>query len=70
MLELLLSNEDYDFGSAAWFLTTQCSKSVRSSLQAGTEAGWEQYITGCVGTTVTSDRKQFWQRAMKALGVN
>lgn len=70
ILNLLLSDEKYDFGSAAWFLTTQCSESVREALQTGSEQGWEGYISGCVGTTVTDDRKAYWSRAVEALGVS
>ncbi|KAJ5669241.1 hypothetical protein N7462_010311, partial [Penicillium macrosclerotiorum] len=68
LLDLLRDNETYDFGSGAWFLTTQCSDDVRSALQSGSETGWEQYISGCVMTTVTDERKAYWQRATKALG--
>lgn len=69
LLDLLRADETYDFGSGAWFLTTQCSKSVREKLQAGTEEGWSMYISDCVGTSVTDERKEYWERAVKALGV-
>lgn len=69
LLDLLRENETYDFGSGAWFLTTQCSADVRSTLQDGSEAGWKRYITDCVETTVTDERKKYWERAVKALGV-
>jgi hypothetical protein len=69
VLELLLKDESYDFGSAAWFLTTQCEPNVRAALKSGTEEGWQTYITSCVGTTVTEDRKVIWERAVKALQV-
>ncbi|KAJ5921497.1 hypothetical protein N7466_009823 [Penicillium verhagenii] len=69
LLDLLRDNETYDFGSGAWFLTTQCSKDVRTALQAGDENGWQRYISECVGTSVTDDRKAYWQRAVKTLGV-
>jgi hypothetical protein len=68
-LDLLLSDEVYDFGSAAWFLTSQCSSDVRTQLQSGSEGGWESYISSCVGTTVTDARKAYWTRAVQALGV-
>jgi hypothetical protein len=68
-LKLLLSNPAYDFGSAAWFLTTQCSPSVRTALQTGSESGWETYISQCVSTTATSDRKAYWARAAQVLDV-
>ncbi|CEO58337.1 hypothetical protein PMG11_03067 [Penicillium brasilianum] len=69
LLDLLRGNEVYDFGSGAWFLTTQCSADVRSALQKGDEAGWQKYISDCVGTSVTDDRKAYWTRAVDALGV-
>ncbi|KAJ5491700.1 hypothetical protein N7539_003267 [Penicillium diatomitis] len=69
LLDLLRGNETYDFGSGAWFLTTQCTSDVRSALQKGDEAGWKRYISECVGTTVTDDRKAYWSRAVDALGV-
>ncbi|KAJ5873488.1 uncharacterized protein N7473_013361 [Penicillium subrubescens] len=69
LLDLLRANEAFDFGSGAWFLTTQCSDDVRSALQKGDEAGWERYIMGCVGTSVTDERRSYWERAVKALSV-
>jgi hypothetical protein len=69
VLDLLLSNEEYDFGSGAWFLTTQCSQDVRSELQSGSEAGWQKYISSCVGTDANEERKAYWTRAVQALGI-
>lgn len=69
LLDLLRNNKSYDFGSGAWFLTTQCSKDVRSALQSGSETGWQRYISDGVGTSVTDERKEYWERAVKALGV-
>jgi hypothetical protein len=69
LLDLLRGDETYDFGSGAWFLTTQCSKDVRAKLQDGSESGWQMYISDCVGTSVTDERKEYWERAVKALGV-
>ncbi|EED12449.1 conserved hypothetical protein [Talaromyces stipitatus ATCC 10500] len=69
VLDLLLSDGKYDFGSAAWFLTTQCSQAVRAELQSGSLSGWQGYISECVGTSVTDDRKGYWDKAVKALGV-
>lgn len=65
---LLNANDAYDFGSGAWYLTTQCSQSVRSAVQEGGQAGWEKYITACVKTTATEQRIAYWQRAMDAFG--
>ncbi|KAJ6092148.1 hypothetical protein N7467_004117 [Penicillium canescens] len=69
LLDLLRNDGTYDFGSGAWFLTTQCSKEVRTALAAGDESGWSRYISDCVGTSVTDERKEYWERAVKALGV-
>ncbi|KAL2007299.1 hypothetical protein VTN00DRAFT_8737 [Thermoascus crustaceus] len=69
ILDLILANEENDFGSGAWFLTATCHADVRTALQTGSEEGWEQYITQCVGTQATAERKEFWTRAMQALGV-
>ena len=64
---LLLAEDSYDFGSAAWFLTTQCGAGVRSALQTGGRQGWEAYVSGCVGTTVTEARTAYWERANVAM---
>ncbi|KAI4161478.1 MAG: hypothetical protein LQ342_004881 [Letrouitia transgressa] len=66
---LLLANEEYDFGSAAWFLTTQCTQPIQNGLKSGSLEGWKAYITDCVGTTVTEERQEYFDRAVKALGV-
>ncbi|OJJ43786.1 hypothetical protein ASPZODRAFT_28057 [Penicilliopsis zonata CBS 506.65] len=70
VLNLLLADENYDFGSGAWFLTTQCSAEQRTQLATGSQAGWEEYISSCVGTTVTDARKAYWDRAVSVLGVS
>ena len=67
VLQLLIENADYDFGSAAWFYTSQCGASVKSGLQAGTQAGWEAYM-GCIGAEVSDDRTALWTSAMQVLG--
>ncbi|EEP79744.1 predicted protein [Uncinocarpus reesii 1704] len=66
-LDLLLSKDDYDFGSAAWYLTTQCKPDVRKGLQEGTKVGWEKYITSCIQTTVSEERSKYWQSAIKEM---
>ena len=67
ILEILLSYGDYDFGSAAWFLTTQCAN-VRSQLASGSESGWEAYVT-CIGADKNDGRLNYWHSATRALGV-
>ncbi|KAL9022145.1 MAG: hypothetical protein Q9185_000659 [Variospora sp. 1 TL-2023] len=70
VLALLTANGAYDFGSAAWFLKTQCSDTIRGGLKSGSLAGWQAYITQCVQTTVTPDRQAGWEKVAKALGLS
>lgn len=65
--ELVLPDK-YSFKSASWFLVTQCHEVQRAELQKGTRAGWELYITECVGTD-PAPRSAYWETAMKELGV-
>ena len=67
--ELLISNDSYDFGSAAWFLTSQCPQSVRSGLQSGSLAGWQDYVSVCIGTVLVPERETYWHKACQTLGV-
>ncbi|CAK7228777.1 hypothetical protein SBRCBS47491_007021 [Sporothrix bragantina] len=63
----LLTVDDYNFASGAWFLTSQCA-SIRSQLQANTDAGFTAYM-GCVGTTINDSRLDYWHRAQAAFGL-
>lgn len=65
--KLLTEDEELDFGSAAWFLTTQCTAEVRKALQTKGVDGWSKYITECIGTTV-ADRQPMFTAALQALG--
>ncbi|KAL1603872.1 hypothetical protein SLS60_005464 [Paraconiothyrium brasiliense] len=67
VLALVQGDED-SFGSAAWFLTTQCDASIKDGLASGTSAGWDAYLTSCVGTTHTADRDVSWTKAKEVLG--
>lgn len=67
LLDLLRGDGATDFGSGAWFLTTQCSEEVRAALADGSESGWRRYIADCVGTSVSEERKAYWERAVEAL---
>ena len=69
ILGLLIAVDEYDFGSAAWFLSTQCSEPIRDGLKTGGSQGWEAYLESCVGTSATADRQAYYQRALSALGV-
>ncbi len=67
VLTLLTSNPDYDFGSAAWLLST-CPASIRTGLQSATLEGWQTYMKTCVYTPPTPERQAGWTTAKRALG--
>lgn len=65
VVNLLLSHPEYDFGSAAWFLTSQCDDGVVSGLsKAGTEA-FDAYV-GCIGASASAQRTEYYTNALKA----
>ncbi|KAI0098754.1 hypothetical protein GGR51DRAFT_565455 [Nemania sp. FL0031] len=64
----LVTDDKYNFGSGPWFLTTKCSKDVVSGLEKGTDEAFAAYM-GCVGVTVTDDRKAYWTRAKQAFNL-
>lgn len=61
----LVNGDLWGFGSAAWFLATQCGEDVSEGLKSGSQQGWENYLSGCVGTTATEDRTAVWRKAMQ-----
>ncbi|OCK85121.1 hypothetical protein K432DRAFT_377960 [Lepidopterella palustris CBS 459.81] len=63
----LVNNDQDSFGSAAWFLTTQCSPTIRQGLAAGTQNGWAAYLTQCVGTADTAERDPLWNKAVAVI---
>ena len=65
VLDAIIKYGNYDFGSAAWFLTTQCKDNV-AGLDKGDAAGWDAYVT-CVGATATDGRKDVWTKAIALL---
>lgn len=67
LLELVLISDEYDFASAAWFLTSQCDK-YRTALERFDKEGWESYVTECLKSVVTDARRDYWDRARLTLG--
>ncbi|KAK3675432.1 hypothetical protein LTR78_004515 [Recurvomyces mirabilis] len=59
----LVNTDEWSFGSAAWFLATQCDPSVRTGLATGSQTAWEAYLQ-CVGTSPSASRNQIWSSAM------
>ncbi|KAB2100077.1 hypothetical protein AG0111_0g11819 [Alternaria gaisen] len=60
VLRLANCNDERSFGMAAWFLSTQCTPSVRARLATGEMDGWHDFLTACVGTTLAAERDTFW----------
>lgn len=67
--DLLTGMDAIDFGSGAWFLRRRCTPSVQEAIRKGGSAAWESYITGCIATTVTPQRRAYWERATKTFGL-
>lgn len=64
----LVMTDDYNFGSGAWFLATQCTDSDRAALRTNTDDGFKTYMK-CVGAPMTSARLDYWHTAQKAFGL-
>lgn len=66
LLELILTKDEYDFASAAWFLTSQCG-SFRAALGRFDNNGWESYTSQCLRATMTDARRHYWEKAQLVL---
>ncbi|KAL1892254.1 hypothetical protein Sste5346_007210 [Sporothrix stenoceras] len=64
----LLTVDEYNFGSAAWYLSAVCTDEVRSQLQGNTDAGFTAYMV-CVGAPMTDQRMDYWHTAQAAFGL-
>lgn len=67
VLALANSDDEKSFGSAAWFLTTQCTPQIRAGLVAETTEGWHNFLTQCVGTTDVPERDTPWVAAKQIM---
>ncbi|KAI5297349.1 hypothetical protein KEM56_004884 [Ascosphaera pollenicola] len=75
ILDLLNAEDDFSFGSGAWFLTTQCDAKTRNGLknaQAGKEdEAYKTYLNDCVGIgaeamkTQGESRMKYWHDALE-----
>jgi len=59
VLDLVNSDDEKSFGSAAWYVTT-CSAEVRAGLDAATIEGWHAFLTECVNTPSAAERDTLW----------
>ncbi|KAJ4295812.1 hypothetical protein N0V88_004514 [Collariella sp. IMI 366227] len=65
----MVTNDNHNFASAAWYLVTTCKASEREALQKGDDAGWLEYHN-CIGVDGNApDRMPFWVEAKKAFGL-
>lgn len=64
----LINTDLWGFASAAWFLSTQCDASIAQALGDAQQASFENYLTTCVGTTVTADRITGWEKVVALRG--
>lgn len=67
VLALVNSDDEKSFGSAAWFLSSQCTADVRAGLAAETVEGWHNFLTVCVGTTAAPERDTPWVAAKQIM---
>ncbi|KAH7399369.1 hypothetical protein BKA66DRAFT_451637 [Pyrenochaeta sp. MPI-SDFR-AT-0127] len=67
VLALVNSDDEKSFGSAAWFLSSQCTAEVRAGLAAETVDGWHNFLTECVGTTAATERDEPWVAAKQIM---
>ncbi|KAG5989372.1 hypothetical protein E4U52_005631 [Claviceps spartinae] len=61
----LVTPDEYNFGSAPWFLVKQCGRDVLKALQRDLEDGFGAYMK-CVGVEVSEERRVYLERAKKA----
>lgn len=59
----LLNSDEWSFGSAAWFLRTQCAAEVRLGDSCADTGGWSAFLQ-CVGTEENGDRDALWKAAL------
>jgi len=65
----LVNGDAESFASASWFLATNCPN-VLAQFATNAEAAWTAYLgSGCIGTTPSDQRTQYWVAAKKAFGI-
>jgi hypothetical protein len=66
----LVNGDAESFASASWFLATKCPD-ILTQFTTSPDAAWTAYLgPGCIGTTDSDDREQYWTVAKKALGLS
>ncbi|TDZ26698.1 hypothetical protein Cob_v001008 [Colletotrichum orbiculare MAFF 240422] len=67
ILDLVVPDQ-YTWGSAPWFLATECDQDVRDGLAEGSQRGYTLYME-CIGTAATEERIEYWTKAKTAFGL-
>jgi hypothetical protein len=68
VLELVVDDQ-YNFGAAQWWLTTQCTGDVVEGLKGASDKAWEAYMA-CVGVDASDqERLAYWKKAKSAFGL-
>lgn len=61
--------DEYNFGTGAWYLTTQCPATIREALIADIDTGFATYMSDCVGVEVTDERTAYLTAAKEAFSL-
>lgn len=64
-IRALVIVDEHNFGSAAWFLRTQCGEEVAEALRKDVDSGFKTYME-CVGVEVDESRQEYLDRAKSA----
>ncbi|KAF9491584.1 hypothetical protein BDN71DRAFT_1398133 [Pleurotus eryngii] len=73
----LVLGDELSFASAMWFYKVSgpervgctVNQTLVDGLTAQTRQGWENYITGCIFTSVTEDRTAVWEKTVSVLSL-
>jgi hypothetical protein len=68
-IRALVLRDDLSFASAAWFLRTKCTPDIATGLTSATDDAWGKYMTICVGTSDTPDRREGYHKALRAYSI-
>jgi hypothetical protein len=64
----LVTVDEHNFGSGAWFLRSECPDTVVAALEADIDNGFEQYMA-CVGVEVGEERLAYLTKAKEAFEI-
>lgn len=68
ILALVNANDDDAFGSASWYMSTQCPD-IQKQFDGNVDTAWTAYISTCVGGSDLAGRQPFWDAAKTAFGI-